>query len=261
MKKILIIPDKNNIKESLELADKYGVGFEYNDFKIPDVLDDTMALKETIDLYKSNRLPEYCTVHGAFMDVIPFSADSKIREISNMRIEQSIKAAKEMGAKAVVFHTNYNPFLNTKSYIGLWIDENIKYWSMILEKHSDINIYLENMFDDSYQIIEKISEELIKYDNYGVCLDYAHASITKVKPSDWASKIGRYVKHIHINDNDGISDLHLAWGEGIIDRFDFYDCYKKYMSNATILLETDGNENAKRSLEQLIADGFVKGLI
>ena len=35
-----IIPDSSNIRRSLDLAEKYGAVFEYNDFMLPGYLDD-----------------------------------------------------------------------------------------------------------------------------------------------------------------------------------------------------------------------------
>lgn len=258
MRQFLIIPDRNHMQECLELAQKYQLGFEYNDFFMPTVLDDEERLQEIIDIYKQYELPSYTTVHGDFFDVIPFSVDPKIREIASLRIEQSIQAAKGIGAKAVVFHTNYDPFLNTDSYIASWLKTNIVFWSDVLEKHSDMQIYLENMFDTSPDIMETLSEKLSEYANYGVCLDYAHAFLSKVKPEIWAERLGRFVKHIHMNDNDGIRDLHQAWGDGVIQRTGFYECYEKYMRNATILIETTSMENKVRSLEMLEREGFLK---
>ena len=257
MKQILIIPDKDNIEGSLSIAKKYSLGFEYNDFFYPDVLDDEKRLNEIIKEYKKYDLPHYSTVHGAFFDVIPFSLDSKIKEVSELRIEQSIAAAYRIGAKAVVFHTNYNPFLNVSAYIEGWIKVNVKFWSEMLEKYPDIYIYLENMFDTTPDIMEKMSEELCKYSNFGICLDYAHASLSKVEPHIWAKRLGKYVRHIHINDNDLVSDLHLAWGNGKINRDLFYESYVKYMSGATVLIETSLMENKLQSIEVLEREGFI----
>ncbi|MBQ7954150.1 MAG: sugar phosphate isomerase/epimerase [Lachnospiraceae bacterium] len=258
MKQVLIIPDRNNIKECLELAAKYGLGFEYNDFFMPDVLDDEKKIAKLTLEYKMQELPFYCTLHGAFFDVIPFSMDARIREIASLRIEQSIDVAKRLGAKAVVFHTNYNPFLNSESYVASWIEGNIAFWSGVLEKHADINIYLENMFDTGPDILEALSEKLCKYSNYGVCLDFAHASLSKAAPEIWAKRLGRFVKHVHINDNDGVSDLHLAWGDGVIDRQNFYECYENYMKGASVLVETSSVENILKSLEVLYREEFLE---
>lgn len=258
MKQILIIPDKDNMEESISIANKYSLGFEYNDFFYPDVLDDEKRLNEIVEKYKSFELPKYSTVHGAFFDVIPFSIDSKIREISMLRVEQSIDIALRIGAKAVVFHTNYNPFLNSQAYVESWVNENVRIWSEVIKKHSDINIYLENMFDMTPDIMLRLGEELSRYDNFGICLDYAHAALGKVEPHIWAEKLGKYIKHIHINDNDLVSDLHLAWGSGQINRELFYESYEKFMSGASVLIETSLMENKLHSIEVLIKEGFIE---
>lgn len=258
MKKILIIPDRNHMGECLEWSEKYHLGFEYNDFFLPDVLDDKAATEQIIKEYQKYRLPEYTTVHGDFFDVIPFSLDSRIREIGDLRIEQSINVAKQIAAKAVIFHTNYNPFLNTEDYIKSWVDTNVEYWSRVLERHSDICIYLENMFEVMPDIMEKLSEKLCKHPNYGVCLDYAHAALSETAPEIWAKRLGPYVKHVHINDNNLVSDLHQAWGDGKINRERFYNCYERYMKDATVLIETRPMENIIRSLEVLEEEGFLK---
>lgn len=257
MKRILIIPDRMEMQETMELAKEYSLGFEYNDFFSPTVLDDKSELRKICETYQKHQLPDFCTMHGAFFDVIPCSPDVKIREISTLRIEQSIMAAQKVGVSAVVFHTNYNPFLNSRDYIENWIKQNVSFWGSILRKHSDMNIYLENMFDFSPDVLEKLSEQLCEFNNYGVCLDYAHATLSKIHPKVWAERLGKYVKHIHINDNDLVSDLHLAWGDGKIDRQVFYDCYENYLQGASVLIETSSLKNKRQSLEVLRTEGFL----
>ena len=110
MKNLLIIPLRCEIKKSLALSDRYNLGFEYNDFFKPSVLDDTSLCEQYIKEYKANDLPSFCTMHGDFFDVLVTSEDKKIREISALRINQSIDVAKKMGVSAIIFHTNYNPF-------------------------------------------------------------------------------------------------------------------------------------------------------
>lgn len=257
MKQILIIPDINNIEETLKLANDYNLGFEYNDFFSPDVLDDTDRLVAICRSYKQHSLPDYTTLHGAFFDVIPFSMDKRIKEISLQRIHQSIDVARMMGAKGVVFHTNYNPFLNSTDYVESFIKQNVKIWDEILKANPGINIYLENMFDTTPDIMEGIAEGLASNQNFGICLDYAHAALSKVAPEKWTRCLGKYIKHVHINDNDLVSDLHQAWGDGKIDRQVFYDAYNTYMKDASVLIETSSYENKVKSLEVLAKEGFL----
>lgn len=253
----MIIPKISELTTSLELAREYDLGFEFNDFFMPNILDDEAVQNKIIGEYKTSALPEYCTLHGAFFDVIPFSPDERIRAIGDMRIRQSVSAARKIGAKAVIFHTNYNPFLSAPAYVKGWIEQNAAYWNGILSEFSDMNIYLENMFDSAPDIMMELAEQLCGNENFGICFDYAHAALTTIPQREWTEKLGKYVRHIHINDNDFQSDLHLAVGDGKIDWDEFYELYENYMNNATILIETSSLENQRRSVERLILDGFM----
>lgn len=254
----LIIPDHDNITQSLALAAQYDLGFEYNDFLHPEVLDAPDTITAIVRKYKNWPLPEYSTVHGAFYDVTVASPDSRIRDVSRLRVEQSIAAAREIGARAVIFHSNYNPFLNSREYINSWVEENAAYWKGVMAAHPDMNIYLENIFDSSPDVLSELAGKLSLCRNFGICLDYAHASLSRVPLRDWVMSLGIFVRHIHINDNDLKCDLHLAVGEGKIDWNEFYILYEDYMKSASVLIETTSVKRQKMSLKKLAADGFFK---
>lgn len=160
----------------------------------------------------------------------------------------------------MVFHTNYNPFLNSPKYVDEWIEKNAVCWGRVLEEHPDIGIYIENMFDSSLEIMERLAEKLSGFGNFGICLDVAHAALTNVPLREWVQALGRYVRHLHINDNDLKSDLHLAVGDGRIDWDEFYSLYDEYLDGASILIETSSLENQKRSISRLCADGFLTAM-
>lgn len=254
--KLLVIPNKNNIEKYLELADKCGVGFEYNDFFAPSLLDDEAALEETVAFYKKYPLPAHTTMHGAFLDVIPFSQDERIKKVSAFRIHQSMLLAQKLGVKAVVFHANYNARLNSAQYVESWIEKNASFWSEVLDTYPEISIYLENMFEETPDVLEGLAERLEGYENFGLCLDYSHAALSKTAPTVWAQRLSKYIKHVHINDHDGISDLHMAWGKGVTDRKLFYETYSKYLEGATVLIETSALDSAIQSLQLLKEEGF-----
>ena len=248
---ILIIPDKQNIEESLQLAETYHCGFEYNDFFLPDVLDNRAVVQETIRFYKNlGKLPEYCTSHGAFLDVTVFSDDARIREVSDYRVEQSLDIASELGAQAVIFHTNFVPNFHLEIYYRSFVDRNYEYWSKKLEKYPDMNIYIENMFDMDWTLIAALAERFKGVEHFGVCFDYAHAHVfgDENRIDDWVNALAPYVKHMHINDNDFQSDLHLALGDGKIDWKHFCEQYEQYFAPASVLIETKDMQNIRKSL-------------
>ncbi|MGN1305813.1 MAG: sugar phosphate isomerase/epimerase family protein [Oscillospiraceae bacterium] len=256
--KFLIIPKLDEMEESLELAEKYGFGFEYNDFFIPDVMDDEKLTDDIVSRYKAHKLPEYCTMHGAFFDVLIFSSDKKIRKISEERIIQSLEIARKIGARGVVFHTNHTSDLTSEQYVLGWLDRNEEFWRKVLPKYPDLDIYMENMFDRTPDMLCGIAERLSDLPNFGVCFDYAHAVVFGLDIDSWVDAVSPYVKHIHINDNDLESDLHLAVGDGRINWEHFKTCFEGKLSSAkSVLIETSSLENQRRSAEFLTKLGIL----
>lgn len=257
MSRFLIIPQLKELDKSLLLAEKYGLGFEYNDFFIPDIMEDKRLSDELISRYKGHELPDYCTMHGAFFDVLVFSEDRLIREVSERRIRESLELGRKIGAKAVVFHTNHTPLLTSDFYVKGWLKRNEAFWQKILPEYPDMDIYMENMFDNSPDMLYDLAERLTDMPNFGICLDYAHASIYSSNISYWVRKLSPYIKHLHINDNDLKNDLHLAIGDGRIDWQEFKRSYEGYLYKAkTALIETSSLENQERSAEYLLKLGI-----
>lgn len=257
MSNFLIIPHPDDIESSLALAEEYGFGFEFNDFFFPDVLENGERLDEIVRKYKSYKLPERLTLHGDFFDVLVFSDDSRIREISELRIRQSIEAALKIGAEAVIFHTNHNPFFTADAYVKNWHNRNYDFWSRILSEYPQVNIYMENMCDFTPDMLAELAEGLKDFPNFGVCFDYAHASVFGSDIDRWVKTIAPYVKHMHINDNDLKNDLHIAVGDGKIDWDLFGEYYYRYFSDVTVLIETSSIENQRRSAEFLKKIGIL----
>lgn len=252
--RLMIIPQMDCLDEFVKLAKEYGCGFEYNDFYIPTLLDNREELERRIELYtRAENKPAFSTVHGAFLDVTVFSDDPRIMEVAELRVNQSLEAAKKLGAEAVIFHTNYIPNFNLDSYINNWVDRNAAYWSRKLEEYPMLNIYIENMFDTDCKPLARLGEKMKAYPNFGICLDYAHAqTFGDEKDIDiWVRTLAPYVKHLHINDNDFVKDLHLVPGEGKIDWQQFKKYYEQYFKEASVLLEVTGLEKTRQALEYM----------
>lgn len=251
MGQVLIVSLAEDIEAYKALASEYQVGFEVNDFYNPDVLENPDEMNRLIAFYQEQGLPENSTMHGAFFDIVVFSYDSRIREISELRMEQSMKVAVRLGVKGVVFHTNYSPMLSGAEYDRRAVEMTAQYMECLLKRYPDTEIYLENMFDSDPAIMVAISEKLCTYGNYGVCFDYAHASISNTPMEQWVTELAPYIKHVHVNDNDFVRDLHLAIGDGRIDWDQFMRYRKQYFPDCSVLIETTAPENQRRSLEYL----------
>lgn len=251
MGKTLIVSKLANLEEHKRISEEYGVGFEFNDFFLPDLLDHEESLESVIESYEEIGLPDYCTMHGVFLDIIPFSSDSLVRRVSYIRMEQSMKLAERLGAKGVVFHTNCYPLLSSEAYDRNVIESTVHYLKQLLPKYPDINIYMENMFDEDAHIMVAMAEKLKEYKNFGLCFDYAHASISPTPIDKWVEDIAPYVKHLHINDNDFVKDSHLPVGAGKTDWMKFNEYYHKYFEHCSVLVENTSPEYQRESLEYM----------
>lgn len=254
-----IIPDFEKIDIYEELTADYALGYEYNDFYVPQLLDNTGALRDRIDMYKQLKRPEgRDTLHGAFYDVVPFSWDSGIRKHSLYRMQQSVEIAEELGCRAVVFHTGIVPaFCHNGKYYRNWLETTGNTVRMLIEQSSQVEIYIENMFDDSPLYLAQLAETLKDVSRFGVCLDIAHMMLVTRKPEEWFRILSSYIRHFHLNDNHLKTDEHLALGQGDICWEHIFELMRRYqLEEASKLIEVNGINKVRSSLEYLKKSGI-----
>ena len=233
--KYYVIPNLKELDKYLNLSKEYNLGFEYNEFYEPALLDNDELLNKTIDNYKKlGRSGD--TLHGVFYDITLDSSDPMIAKISLERVKSSLDIASKLNCKGVIFHTNYITWMKTDWYRKNWVNKHKEIYLKLIEEYKDLEIYVENMFDlDPYLLGDLMHE--INHERIRVCLDIAHASISKVDLDEWFRVLGKYIKHIHINDNDKIIDSHLELGKGIIDYKNAYKYINKLPLDTSILIE------------------------
>lgn len=249
-----IIPEYENIEKSLELAKKYNAAFEYNDFFKPQVFEDEDILEERIQFYLGlNRDRSRDTLHGSFLDLCIASQDSTIREYSIERIAKSMEIGDRLGVRGVVFHTGLIGGLTVEYYINGWVDAAAKVFGALAKQYPHMMIYLENSFEFSPDAFLRLMNKVKDVPNIKVCLDYGHAALTYTGLDEWVEKLEPYIAHMHVNDNDLKTDLHMAPGEGKIDFAKFKELMTKYDVNVPILLEVSGFERQEKALAYMSA--------
>lgn len=262
MSKLYLVPDRKDMKRMCGLAAEYGCAFEYNDFYIARVMDDPGKLEEIIADYRAYREGgageedspngfSADTMHGAFLDVTIHSDDPLIRDASMLRVRQSMEMAKSMGLKGVVFHTGRLAGFRAANYLRNWRNRNEAFFRELAGKYPAQQIYMENMFDEAPDILAGLAEKMQDVENFGVCLDYAHAMISRCPGREWIEALAPYIRHMHINDNDLQNDLHLAVGAGKLDWQEFDHLVRKYQVEAPVLVEVSGYEAQKESLQYM----------
>lgn len=252
MSKLYCIPTLKELDNYIRFSEEYQAAFEYNEFFMPSVLEDKAEKDRIIQQYQaSGRDCSQDTLHGAFLDICINSQDPGIFAVSDLRVHQSMEIAQRMGLKAVIFHTNYIVNFRLKSYVNTWLDLNEAYWRKILEEFPEQMIYMENMFDDAPVMLTRLAERMSDEPRFAVCLDIAHAMISGTALENWFTSLKPYVSHLHINDNDGIEDLHLAVGSGILDWKRFSQWGRDLVNKPSILIEVRGYSDLQRSVRYM----------
>lgn len=255
--KLYCIPSLAQLPDYAEFSRQYHAAFEYNDFFIPGVLDDDEKKKSIMAQYMSlDRDRSEDTLHGAFLDICINSSDPQIFAASDRRIHQCMDIAREMGLKAVIFHTNYIVNFRLKSYLNGWLELNESYWKKLLQEYPKQKIYIENMFDDTPELLAELARRMKDEPRFAVCLDTAHAFISGSPLKDWFDSLKPYTAHLHVNDNNQYEDLHCPVGFGSFPWDDFQNWVTSLECKPSLLIEVRSFEDLQKSVNYMKEHGI-----
>lgn len=255
MNALYLIPDPERLPESCALAREYGARFEYNDFFDPLLLDDPARRDERIARYLAlDRDRREDTLHGAFRDVVVHSDDPQIRAVSERRVLQSLEIAAALGLRGAVFHTGTLPLPPGGRYGELWLSRNAAFWRRAAAAFPDLEILIENMFDPRCDLPLALAGELSDLPRFGVCLDCAHAAVFgrgEADPAGWIERLGPRIRHLHLNDHDGLDDLHAPVGSGVSDWVSIDRAVRALPGAPSVLVEVSSLEGQRASLQYM----------
>ena len=227
---------KIGISDSRKWGDGYysklkSFGFDYYDFKMSNTDAEPYVYREK-DFYQylsnEKRLADKAgvtiwQVHGPWR-YPPCDGTAEDRAERLEKMTRSIRGAAILGARYWVVHP-IMPY-GTKDVLTDNQTEtrelNLEFMSRLLPtaKQEGITICLENMPMLNFSISSpKAIVELIKEINdpsFLMCLDTGHANICKDwhTPAETIREYGKFIKALHVHDNKGKHDEHLApfWG-------------------------------------------------
>ncbi len=193
------------------------------------------------------------TIHAPFMDLAPGSPDPKIRAITLQRLQQVVRLIPLFKPRSVVCHTGYDErrYWPMKD---LWLKNSLEIWHPVAEaiKAEGSVLVLENVYDPTPQDMLELLNPLKHY-GVGFCLDTGHQSVFSTAPLDeWLTILGTHLRQLHLHDNFGEQDEHLALGNGRIDFPRLFSYLKALASPQPIItLEPHKEEDLWPSLRYL----------
>ncbi len=158
------------------------------------------------------------TFHSPFMDLSPGSPDPSVLALTRRRFEQVLRIAEFFHPLRIVCHAGYD----WKRYGHLrekWLENSVKTWEWMASGTKDVGavLMLENVYERSPEEMAPVLESL-RAQGVGLCLDTGHQAAFGTTPlPEWTEVLSPYLGQLHLHDNLGDRDEHLALGEGNID--------------------------------------------
>ncbi len=260
---ILLGTFQKDITRHYELAKTYGVGLELQVYGYDtDLLDS--GWREVLDQHKAllRDFEGKLAIHGAFIDMSPASADERIVELTRERFILNFDIAAELGARYVVFHTQflpqvYRPVIGGPDYRLRWTEGQVKFWEDMIDEavERDLIITLENMWEPAPGIIGDVLDR-VDSPYLCACLDVGHVYLfSDYLPIEaWIERLKHRLVYCHLNNHRGSFDEHLSldYPGGVIDyKRDVLPLLQALPNPPDLMFEMDEIEYLESSLRYL----------
>ncbi|VVB69850.1 endonuclease 4 [uncultured archaeon] len=195
---------------------------------------------ENIEVASSFSL-EY-TVHGLVADINIASIYPEFRETSVALHRRAIEASSRIGSELYIIHPGYNAWSFCWRDARLALDQSLSELAP-LQEELGIRLAVENMPRSEWLFFNKPDVDL---HGMGLVLDVGHAQ-TCGTLSDFLCHPA--LSHVHLHDNSGNGDEHLALGRGCIDLMPVLKVILEKKISAALEQKTE--EGVLESLETL----------
>lgn len=200
--------------------------------------------------FRFNRIR--CTVHAPFIDMDLGSSDDLLVFRVRSRLMKILDIADILRPDSIVIHPGYDPNRDKDDFKTWWNTafETIDQVASAAQRF-ELNLAFENVNDTTPVFLKKVVDHFARYD-VGVCLDIGHLNVfSRVSTRQWIETLGRAIRHVHLHDNAGESDDHLALGEGAIDFAEFLAALEEHNISPCYTIENTSTEDVESSLSYL----------
>ncbi len=206
------------------------------------------ALREIVKNYRPR-----VTVHISAFNASEESAT--IRSAILHEVENCCKYVKELGGHEIVMHSGIKTYglhvpstdldgfktASERKFARQW-ELTVKMFKLVcaISKEYGVTVYTENLNRDHVTVDMASLNRLldcVQCDNLKIVFDVGHCNFTVGNIREQVLEGGKRVKHLHLHDNDGVSDLHQPLGEGNIDYRAFCGALKEIEYDGLYMME------------------------
>lgn len=193
------------------------------------------------------------TVHGPFIDLAPGAIDPMVLDVTRRRFDHALDLAALFQPEHMVFHANYER-LRQGFFTERWLEISLETWRSLARRARELGVrlVLENTYETTPDEMAPLLAELAA-EGIGFCFDTGHASaFGRADLLEWFDVLQPHLAAMHLHDNDGGWDDHLAIGQG---RIDFKSLFERMVSRGVrprvVTLEPHEEHQVWQSLKAL----------
>jgi sugar phosphate isomerase/epimerase len=192
------------------------------------------------------------TLHAPFQDLLPGALDRLIRDASRRRLHQAFRFLSVFRPESIVCHPGYEA-RHYQWNREEWLSHSAATWKEFAQLAGDhgVRVMLENVYETDPRLFLDLLEE-VDAPNLQVCLDVGHLSAFGGGDFfGWLDALGPHIGQLHLHDNRGEDDEHLALGAGKIPVADVLRYLAEQGPPPLITLEPHQEGSLLPSLEYL----------
>lgn len=212
---------------------------------------DRFSLRDFMEIAESlHQAGIFCTIHAPFCDLSPGALDALVREASRRRLREALRVAALFAPAGVVFHSGYHPGYH-REIVDQWRARLLESLEILLEEAASLGLelFLENVFEPSAELLRPVWE---RFPSLKWCFDPGHAyAFAHTTWEAWLPVLYPYLAEIHLHDNRGEWDEHLALGKGSIPFPEILAFVKEKGLRPLLTLEAHREEDVEPGLAYL----------
>ncbi len=199
-----------------------------------------------------------CTLHAPFFDLAPGALDPVILAASREKLRRAFELLAIFKPRSIVCHLQFET--NKQGYkLQEWTVSALATWQQLLDtaSHLQIPIMLENTYEKSPHAHRAILSRL-NSPYAGFCLDVGHLMAFAHSPwQEWLPALSPWLGQLHLHDNTGEGDQHLAPGRGHFDFPGLFAFLRTNRLHPIITLEPHSREDLWQTFAYLEATGLL----
>jgi sugar phosphate isomerase/epimerase len=192
------------------------------------------------------------TLHGPFQDLAPGALDDGVLGAARCRLRQAFRYLPVFRPTAVVCHLGYEA-RHYRWDQELWLARSAATWKELAGRAAPygVTVMLENVSETEPELFLEVLARA-NAPNLKVCFDVGHllAFSTGDFPY-WLKTLAPVIGHLHLHDNHGDEDNHLALGAGRVPLKETLDYLAAHKRRPSVTLEPHQEGSLEPSLEYL----------